>query len=96
MTPDAVPPGAREFGSFGSEAPSGWSDAYHRRANRLARAAQVTTSPRPVIGGRSSAVTSPGGATTTAGTALTRRMAVAFRPAVLWSPSVPISWRSSV
>src|ERR1700722_14918236 len=57
---------------------------------------QVTTRPRPVIGGRSSAVTMPGSAAMTAGMALTRRMAVALRPAVLWSPSVPISWRSRV
>ena len=33
---------------------------------------------------------------TTAGMALTSRMAVAFSPAVLWSPSVPRSWRSRV
>ena len=52
--------------------------------------------PRPVISGRSSAVSSPGGAATTASTALTSRIAVALRPAVLWSPSVPSSCRSSV
>jgi hypothetical protein len=63
---------------------------------RRKRADQETTRPRPVIGGRSSAVTIPGAAATTAGMALTRRMAVALRPAVLWSPSVPISWRSRV
>ncbi len=57
---------------------------------------QRATRPRPVTSGRSRAVTSPGAAATTAGTALTRRMAVAFSPAVLWSPSVPISCRSSV
>ena len=58
--------------------------------------AHVTTSPLPVTSGRSSAVTSPGFAPTTAGTELTSRIAVALRPAVLWSPSVPSSWRSSV
>src|SRR5580700_139565 len=42
------------------------------------------TSPRPVIGGRSRAVSSPGDPSTTAGMALTRRMAVALSPAVLW------------
>jgi hypothetical protein len=57
---------------------------------------QMTTRPRPVTSGRSSAVTSPGDAAITAGTALTSRMAVALRPAVLWSPSVPMSCRSSV
>ena len=57
---------------------------------------QVETSPRPVIGGRSRAVRSPAGPSTTAGTALTSRMAVAFNPAVLWSPSLPMSCRSSV
>ena len=57
---------------------------------------QVTTRPRPVTRGRSRAVTRPGGAVITAGTAFTSRMAVAFSPAVLWSPSVPMSCRSSV
>jgi len=52
--------------------------------------------PRPVTRGRSRAVNRPGGDSTTAGTALTRRMAVALRPAVLWSPSVPSIWRSRV
>lgn len=57
---------------------------------------QMTTRPRPVTSGRSRAVTSPGAAAITAGTALTSRMAVALRPAVLWSPSDPISCKSSV
>jgi hypothetical protein len=55
-----------------------------------------TTRPRPVMSGRSSAVMSPGEASITAGTAFTRRMAVALSPPVLWSPSVPMSWRSTV
>ena len=36
--------------------------------------------------GRSSVVRMPGGAATTAGMALTTRIAVATRPAWLWSP----------
>ncbi len=64
---------------------------------QLARGrAPQRTRPRPVIRGRSSAVSRPGAAATTAGTALTSRMAVALSPAVLWSPSVPMSCRSSV
>jgi MFS family permease len=55
-----------------------------------------TTRPRPVTSGRSSALSNPGGASITAGTAFTRRMAVALSPPVLWSPSVPMSWRSTV
>lgn len=42
--------------------------------------------PGPVISGRSRVVRIPGAAATTAGTALTTRMAVATRPAWLWSP----------
>ena len=41
------------------------------------------------MSGRSRVVSRPGGAWTTAGIALTSRMAVAFRPAVLWSPVGP-------
>ncbi len=41
------------------------------------------TSPRPVITGRSSAVTMPGAAATTAGTEFTRRMAVTIMPETL-------------
>jgi hypothetical protein len=66
------------------------------RQHSCKRGAQVTTRPRPVMRGRSRAVTRPGGDATTAGTALTRRMAVALSPAVLWSPSVPMSCRSRV
>ena len=55
-----------------------------------------TTRPRPYTGGRSRAVRRPGSPSTTAGMALTRRMAVAFRPPVLWSPSRPINCMSTV
>ncbi len=65
------------------------------RAGRTT-SAQGRTRPRPVTSGRSRAVSRPGGAATTAGTELTRRIAVAFRPAVLWSPSVASIVMSSV
>ena len=66
------------------------------RRHQRSAARDQTTRPRPVIRGRSRAVMSPGDASTTAGTAFTRRMAVALSPPVLWSPSVPMSWRSTV
>src|ERR1700712_719098 len=47
------------------------------------------TNPRPVIGGRSLAKTSPGCASQIACTALTSRMAVTIIPETLWSPSSP-------
>src|SRR5690606_4549752 len=55
-----------------------------------------STRPFPVTRGRSSAVSRPGFAATTAGTAFTSRMAVALSPAVLWSPSPPSICRSRV
>src|SRR6478752_2622619 len=57
--------------------------------------AHLLTSPRPVISGRSSAVTRPPGAATTAGTAFTIRWAVVIMPETLWSPCSPWWVRSS-
>ena len=52
-----------------------------------AHLAWTRTSPRPVIGGRSLAKTRPPGASHTACTALTSRIAVTIIPETLWSPS---------
>ena len=65
---------ARPFGRERRRAP-------RRGQRRLTSRPVQTTRPRPVTRGRSRAVRRPGAASTTAGTALTRRMAVALRPA---------------
>lgn len=83
-------------GGVGAEGPRepGLSGAGHimasaGRSRPLARPVQDPSEPArpgPVISGRSRVVRIPGAAATTAGTALTTRMAVATRPAWLWSP----------